>query len=532
MLTTTDFKVASWNLNGAADPDRVRAIRQWLRRRKDLGIIAFQELKAKQSQAEWNLRSIFTKGKVVIDYAGNERGGAAIVVSEDHQVINSGVCGDGSAAWVQIQTPQKGVVGIVSIYASTKSPKRIPLWCWLKDLIEEGQWILLGDYNSVELPEDTQGTANLLNGSELRRWKELTRAAELSDCFFTAVTKRGPRFTRQRVKNILELNHDGSSGLSDHYPIVGEFQLNPAPHSTERVWRTYFKFRTDEMRSEPVRSQVEQAWRDHPKGVTDPRVKWELCWRRVKRVMQRVRKEAREREAEEEPLKIRLEKKRVSIARENTLENRKILAVLELQVKELELRDACAWRLRSRARWLREEDAPSQYFFAFLKSKCKREEMLRLELDDGSEITEKGAILKETHRFYQHLFSEVDKETPEDPELLSEECLSLITKTLNPAQKKGLDAKPDAEEIERIVKILPPEKAPGLDGITSEVIRENWSLIREDCLNLLEAFWDDGRLTTNMRKGTIKLIPKTLDKSKLRDWRPISHFGHHVQDHK
>ncbi|KAL3677967.1 hypothetical protein R1sor_020923 [Riccia sorocarpa] len=317
MYTTADFKVASWNLNGAADPDRVRAIRQWLRKRKDLEILAFQELKAKEAQADWNLRSIYPNGRVVIDYAENERGGAAIVVSEAHTVVNSGIRGDGSATWVQIQTPSNGVV------------------------------------------EDTQGTSNLLNGAELRRWKELSRAAELTDCFFTTVTKRGPRFTRQRVRldriefarldriyvsegadwveSVRELNHDGSSGLSDHYPVVGEFQLAPVQNNSGREWRTYFKFRAEEMRSEIVRTQVEHAWKAHPLGVTDPRVKWELSWKRVKKLMQKRRKEIRDLEVGEETLKSSLEKLITSIAQENTLENRKRLASLELQVKEREL---------------------------------------------------------------------------------------------------------------------------------------------------------------------------------------------------
>ncbi|KAL3679911.1 hypothetical protein R1sor_022867 [Riccia sorocarpa] len=547
MQTSTDFKVASWNLNGAADPDRVRMIRQWLRRRTDLGIIAFQELKAKESQAEWNMRSIFPNGKVVIDYAVNEKGGAALVVAESHKVIDSGVRGDGTVAWAKIDTPNKGMVGVVSIYAPTKSPRRIPLWIWLKDLLEEGNWILLGDFNCVELPEDTQGTSNLLNGGELRRWKDLTRASELIDCFFTVVTKKGPRYTRQRIRldrvefarldriyitggadwveQVIKLNHDGSSGLSDHYPIVGEFQLNPAPAHERTAWRTYFKFRAEEMRAETVRTQIELAWKNHSQGVSDPRVKWELSWKRVKKVMQTLRKEAREKESAVEPLMTKLEGLRALISRDNTLENRKQLAALEEQVKQRELKDARAWRLRSRTRWLREGDAPSQYFFAILKSKCKREEMLRLELEDGSEVTDKGEILRETHKFYQSLFSEDDKEQAEDPVLLLQECLDLVDRRLNPSQKEKLDIIPNIDEIEHIVKILPPEKAPGLDGITSEVIRENWSLIREDCLQMLESFWMDGKLTTNMRKGTIKLIPKTADKSRLRDWHPISLLG-------
>ncbi|KAL3693021.1 hypothetical protein R1sor_006672 [Riccia sorocarpa] len=127
-----------------------------------------------------------------------------------------------------------------------------------------------------------------------------------------------------------------------------------------------------------------------------------------------------------------------------------------------------------------------------LKSKCKHEEMIQLELDDGNVITEKDMILKETHRVYQSLFSENDKENDEDQAMLSQECLNFIDRRLSSSQKEELDSKPEADEIDKI---------------------------------LVEAFWNDGRLTTNMEKGAIKLIPKTADKSKLQDWRPISLLG-------
>ncbi|KAL3696744.1 hypothetical protein R1sor_010820 [Riccia sorocarpa] len=256
---TADFKIASWNLNGVANPDRVKVIRQWFRARHYLGIIAFHELKAKKTKASWNLKSIFPKGRVVIDFDDNEKGGATIVVSDAQKVINNGISGD------------------------------------------------------------------------------------------------------------------------DHFPITSEFQLNPDAGNTSREWRTYSKFRIEEMRSEVVKNQIEQAWRNNPKGVSDPRVKWELGCKRVKRVMQRIRKDEREKTSQEASLKTELEQLRTLIARENTQVNKKRLATLESQVKEKELKDTRVWRLRSRARWLREGDASSYYLFAILKSKSKREEMLRVD---------------------------------------------------------------------------------------------------------------------------------------------------------
>ncbi|KAL3702358.1 hypothetical protein R1sor_020380 [Riccia sorocarpa] len=253
-----------------------QSIRNWVKGQGGVEILGLHETKAKEERAELGLRSIFPGGRVVIDYAQNERGGAAIVVSREMTVVAEGVKGDGSVAWVKIQT-EVGTVGVASIYASTKSPGRIPLWPWLLELIEGERWILIGDYNSVELPEDTQGSSNLLNGTELRKWKNLVRGSELVDAFFVAVKRTGPRFTRQRlrvdriefarldrcyfsdgadwIEQVLELKHDGSSALSDHYPVVISQQLVKEQGNQPRRWRSYFKFRTSDFASEEVKQR-------------------------------------------------------------------------------------------------------------------------------------------------------------------------------------------------------------------------------------------------------------------------------------
>ncbi|KAL3689704.1 hypothetical protein R1sor_016013 [Riccia sorocarpa] len=286
----------------------IRVIRSWLKAHQDVKILGLQEIKTTEKKAELSLRSIYRNGHVVIDYASNNKGGAVLLVDSNFKVNSRSVRGDGSAAWMKLETPV-GKIGVICIYASTKSRFRIPLWRWLLELMEEGMWVVLGDYNSVKLPDDTQGSSNLLNGSELRVWKYLTRHTELTDVFFLTINRKGPRYTRQRIRKdrmefarldrvyttdgadwiaqIQELEHDGTSGLSDHYHVVVSIQFTEEEAQT-RQWRTYFKFRHQEMQTEEVKLQIKQAWQDRPKGVSDPRIHWDLGWNRVKRVMQKI----------------------------------------------------------------------------------------------------------------------------------------------------------------------------------------------------------------------------------------------------
>ncbi|KAL3694435.1 hypothetical protein R1sor_008086 [Riccia sorocarpa] len=249
------LKTISWNINGGSDPDWIRAVRQWLRNYKDVKAIGLQEIKAGEFRAEAGLRSIMRESNVVVDYAQNDKGGAAIIVSKELKLVDSGVKGDGSAAWVRVETE----VGM----------------------------IVLGDFNCVELPEDTQGASNLLNGRELRRWKEMMRASELVDAFFVAVKRRGSRFTRQRIRSdrvefarldrcyftegadwieqVEELHHDGTAALSDHYPVIVNICLVSKVKVQDANWRSYFKFRVQDFGSQEVKQQVRLAWQAHPR---------------------------------------------------------------------------------------------------------------------------------------------------------------------------------------------------------------------------------------------------------------------------
>lgn len=68
---------------------------------------------------------------------------------------------------------------------------------------------------------------------------------------------------------------------------------------------------------------------------------------------------------------------------------------------------------------------------------------------------------------------------------------------------------------------LPNDKALGLDGLTSEVLKACWSWVNETLLDLVRAFWQDGNITVVVARGVLCLIPKGGDLDFLRSWHPI-----------
>ncbi|KAL3676729.1 hypothetical protein R1sor_026677 [Riccia sorocarpa] len=68
--------------------------------------------------------------------------------------------------------------------------------------------------------------------------------------------------------------------------------------------------------------------------------------------------------------------------------------------------------------------------------------------------------------------------------------------------------------------MLPLDKAPSLDGMTTETIRAMGDRMEHDLLAVVLAFWRGEAIT--QKQGVIKLLPKDGDTQLIKNWRPIS----------
>ncbi|KAL3686514.1 hypothetical protein R1sor_009088 [Riccia sorocarpa] len=62
------------------------------------------------------------------------------------------------------------------------------------------------------------------------------------------------------------------------------------------------KLSVDELKSETTRRKAIVAWRNHPTHIQDPRIMWELAWRRIKSVVKEERKLVKSMEVSREDL--------------------------------------------------------------------------------------------------------------------------------------------------------------------------------------------------------------------------------------
>jgi hypothetical protein len=78
------------------------------------------------------------------------------------------------------------------------------------------------------------------------------------------------------------------------------------------------------------------------------------------------------------------------------------------------------------------------------------------------------------------------------------------------------------DELDLSVEKCNLRSAPGIDGVNNYFIKKFWHLLRIPLLNYANFCFEAGRLTTNFRSASIKLIPKKGDLTSIKNWRPIS----------
>ncbi|KAL3683114.1 hypothetical protein R1sor_001136 [Riccia sorocarpa] len=128
--------------------------------------------------------------------------------------------------------------------------------------------------------------------------------------------------------------------------------------------------------------------------------------------------------------------------------------------------------------------------------------------------------MKEVEVFYTQLYTK-DLEVENDVTARAT-VLSYVTTEVTVQQNEELVSYPGMDELEGIVKRLPDDKAPGLDGATTEILVKCWKFMKQDCLDMLLSFCSDGILAACDCRGVIKLLPKNQERQRLRNWRPIT----------
>lgn len=109
---------------------------------------------------------------------------------------------------------------------------------------------------------------------------------------------------------------------------------------------------------------------------------------------------------------------------------------------------------------------------------------------DGTTLSDCDAIQAEFLRHYQCLLGTAAPSTYDISQVLG----SLLSTTLPLDFQAQLVADVTIEEITQVVKNMPNNKSPGLDGFTSEFFKATWSITGELVVSAVKKYFQTGQL--------------------------------------
>lgn len=173
--------------------------------------------------------------------------------------------------------------------------------------------------------------------------------------------------------------------------------------------------------------------------------------------------------------------------------------------------------LRLKANWAMYGGKSSKLFLNLEKSRYTDKVITQLLSESGELITDQKEILETEKLFFQNLYKpRVQDAAMPDP------YSHVETKTIDELEKGMLESQLCVQELEKAIKSMKNNKAPGSDGLSVEFYKA-WPKISGLLIEYFNTSFKEGSLSAEQHSGVISLIPKKgKDKRVLGNWRPIT----------
>lgn len=168
---------------------------------------------------------------------------------------------------------------------------------------------------------------------------------------------------------------------------------------------------------------------------------------------------------------------------------------------------------RCTIRWVKFGDENTKFFQASATDSHRRNKISHLSLDDGSIVTthaEKEQILYMAYKNRMGTRGSMDM------------ILNLSDMVRRMEGLECLSEIPSTEELDRIIKNMPTDRAPGPDGFNGLFLNKCWSIIKQDFYELAFQFFTNNVSLKNLNHSFITLIPKKPTPETANDFRPIA----------
>ncbi|CAM8884344.1 unnamed protein product [Rhodiola kirilowii] len=408
-------------------------------------------------------------------------------------------------------------------YGNPVAHRRAESWELLRTLSKqrEGPWLVLGDFNEILFGWELKGR-RLRKEWQMRSFREAIEDSGVSDLGykgapFTYSNRREGEFeTRARLDRafgneqwrnlfpVVEVRHLVSS-VSDHYPLLVEFDKNKKVHK-----KRLFRFEPMWLRHEGYSDVISNCWMDEGKKG-DLLGKLKCCRVRLAAWNKAVFGRADDRVSK---LKAELERVKNQFRTQEVIEKE---ARISKDLEEWLAREELFWRQRSRVEWLKEGDANTKFFHEWASSRERRNTIVRIK-EGGRWITEEEDICRKAMSFYADLYKqEIQRE-----EVNWVEELGCVKVKLSDEACHQFSSPFTASEVQEATFQLGPTKAPGFDGYSALFYQKSWELVKGEVYQFALKFLNEGVLDPAVNETLITLVPKVRNPVCFNDFRPIS----------
>ncbi|XP_057798040.1 uncharacterized protein LOC131014167 [Salvia miltiorrhiza] len=170
--------------------------------------------------------------------------------------------------------------------------------------------------------------------------------------------------------------------------------------------------------------------------------------------------------------------------------------------------------LKAKIKWLKEGDINSGFFHRAIRGRRVKNEIGGM-LFENSWISKPEEVKVRVKNHFEAFFKRKERLMPDFP-------LDFMRRKISNDERQWLIRDFDLDEIKEAVWSCCGDKSPGPDGFNFTFWRAAWPVVKEDLVQVLKEFHENGKIPKGGNASFIVLIPKKEGAGSLEDFRPIS----------
>jgi hypothetical protein len=188
-------------------------------------------------------------------------------------------------------------------------------------------------------------------------------------------------------------------------------------------------------------------------------------------------------------------------------------SIVKQRLEDLLLIECNYWRKRCTVRWIKMSEDNTKFFHAMATQRMRRNAISMLRAGDGRIITDHDGMAG-------LLWFEYKERMGKSEGIQMKFDLARLVKRVPNLQELTIPFL--KEEIELVIKQMPPDRALGPDGFNGMFLKKCWPIIQDEFIKLALEFQKGNLDLQNINGSYITLVPKVASPECVSDYRPIS----------